>query len=46
MLKHYTPVKSYYKLAKTVEGDSEFNVRKARKKLRRYVEGHEHAIRA
>ena len=45
VLKHYTPVKSYYKLAKTVEGDPEFDVRKARKKLRRYVERHEHAIR-
>ena len=44
VLKHYTPVNSYYKLAKTVEGDPEFDVRKARKKLRRYVEGHEHAI--
>ena len=31
VLKHYTPVKSYYKLAKTVEGDPEFDVRKARK---------------
>ena len=45
VLKHYTPVESYYKLAKTVEGDPEFDVKKARKKLRRYVEGHEHAIR-
>ena len=45
VLRHYTPVKSYYKLAKTVEGDPEFEVKKARKKLRRYVEGHEHAIR-
>lgn len=45
VLKHYTPVKSYYKLAKTVEDDPEFDVRKAQKKLRRYVEGHEHAIR-
>ena len=44
VLKHYTPVKSYYKLAKTVEDDPEFDVNKARKKLRRYVEGHEHAI--
>ena len=44
VLKHYTPVRSYYKLAKTVEGDPEFDVRKARKKLRRYVEGHKHAI--
>ena len=45
VLKHYTPVESYYKLAKTIEGDPEFDVKKARKKLRRYVEGHEHAIR-
>ena len=45
VLKHYTPVKSYYKLAKTMEADPEFDVKKARRKLRRYVEGHEHAIR-
>ena len=45
VLRHYTPVKSYYKLAKTVKDDPEFDVRKARKKLRRYVEGHDHAIR-
>ncbi len=45
VLKHYTPVRSYYKLAKTVEGDPEFDARKAQKKLRRYVEGHGHAIR-
>ncbi|MYG46158.1 MAG: type I restriction endonuclease subunit R [Synechococcus sp. SB0675_bin_6] len=45
VLRHYTPVSSYYKLAKTVEGDPEFDARKARKKLRRYVEGHQHAIR-
>ena len=45
VLKTYTPVASYYKLAKTVEDDPEFDVRKARKKLRRFVEGHDHAIR-
>ena len=45
VLRHYTPVKSYYKLTKTVEDDPEFDVRRARKKLRRYVEGHDHAIR-
>ena len=45
VLRHYTPVKSYYKLAKTVKDDPEFDVKKARKKLRRYVEGHDHAIR-
>ena len=45
VLAHYTPVTSYYKLAKTVEDDPEFDVKKAEKKLRRFVEGHDHAIR-
>ena len=45
VLAHYTPVASYYKLAKTVEEDPEFDVRKAQKKLRRFVEGSDHAIR-
>ncbi len=45
VLKHYTPVNSYYKLAKTVEDDPEFDVKKAQSKLRRYVEGDERAIR-
>ena len=44
VLKNYTPVASYYKLAKKVEDDPEFDVKKAQKKLRRFVEGHEHAI--
>ncbi len=45
VLAHYTPVKSYYKLIKKIEDDPEFDVKKAEKKLRRFVEGHEHAIR-
>jgi type I restriction enzyme R subunit len=45
VLKSYTPVQSYYKLIKTVPGDPEFDTKRARKKLRRYVEGHDHAIR-
>jgi type I restriction enzyme R subunit len=45
VLANYTPVESYYKLAKTVEDDPEFDANKARKKLRRFVEGHDHAIR-
>ena len=44
VLKSYTPVNSYYKLVKTVDGDPEYDVKKARKKLRKYVEGHETAI--
>jgi type I restriction enzyme R subunit len=45
VLKHYTPVDSYYKLVKKVEGDPEFDTKLAKKKLRRYVESHDHAIR-
>ena len=45
VLAHYTPVASYYKLAKTIEDDPEFDARKAQKKLRRFVEGSDHAIR-
>ncbi|GAB4247476.1 type I restriction endonuclease subunit R [Deferrisoma sp.] len=45
VLAHYTPVRSYYRLVKTVEDDPEFDVRRARKKLKRFVEGHDHAIR-
>jgi type I restriction enzyme R subunit len=44
VLRHYTPVESYYKLVKKVEGDPEFDTKRARKKLRRYVESHEYAI--
>ena len=45
VLRHYTPVASYYRLAKTVEDDPEFDMKKAQRKLRRYVESHDHAIR-
>lgn len=45
VLKSFTSVDSYYKLVKTVPGDPEFDVKKARKKLRRYVESHDRAIR-
>jgi type I restriction enzyme R subunit len=45
VLKHYTPVDSYYRLVKTVEGDPEFDTKRAKKKLRAYVEGHDRAIR-
>ena len=45
VLEHYTPVESYYKLVKKVGGDPEFDTKRAKKKLRRYVESHDHAIR-
>jgi type I restriction enzyme R subunit len=44
VLKSYTPVDSYYKLVKKIEGDPEFDTKKAKKKLRKYVESHDHAI--
>ena len=45
VLARYTPVQSYYRLAKTIEDDPEFDTKKAQKKLQRFVEGHDHAIR-
>jgi type I restriction enzyme R subunit len=45
VLQHYTPVDSYYRLVKTIEGDPEFDTKRAKKKLRHYVESHDHAIR-
>ena len=45
VLASYTPVASYYRLIKKIESDPEFDSKRAKKKLRRYVEGHEHAIR-
>jgi type I restriction enzyme R subunit len=45
VLANYTPVESYYRLMKTVMDDPAFDTKKAGKKLRRYVESHDHAIR-
>jgi type I restriction enzyme R subunit len=44
VLERFTPVDSYYKLVKKTEDDPEFDTKKATKKLRRYVESHDHAI--
>jgi type I restriction enzyme, R subunit len=45
VLESYTPVDSYYKLIKKVDDDPEFDTKRAKKKLRKYVESHDHAIR-
>jgi type I restriction enzyme R subunit len=45
VLENFTPIQSYYKLMKTVEDDPEFDVKRASKKLRAFVEGNDHAIR-
>jgi type I restriction enzyme R subunit len=45
VLQYYMPVSSYYRLAKTIEADPLFDSKRARGKLRRYVESHSRAIR-
>lgn len=45
VLENFTPIQSYYKLMKKVEDDPEFDVKRASKKLRSFVEGNDHAIR-
>jgi type I restriction enzyme R subunit len=45
VLQNYTPVNSYYKLIKAIEEDPQFDKKKAKKKLRRYVESNDNAIR-
>jgi len=42
---NYTPVDSFYHVAKTVKDDPYFDKTKALKKIRRYVESHDKAIR-
>jgi len=45
VLRFYTPISSYYRLVKTIEADPLFHSKRARSKLRRYVESHDTAIR-
>ncbi len=45
VLAAYTTVNSYYRLVKTVNEDPEYDVKKAAKKLRAFVEGDDKAIR-
>jgi type I restriction enzyme R subunit len=45
VLKHYTPVNSYYRLVRTIEENPLYDKKKTNKKLRYYVESHDHAIR-
>lgn len=44
VLKYYTPVQSYYKLAKTIEDDPKFDKKRAQRLLRYYVESNKYAI--
>jgi len=45
VLHYYTPISSYYRLIKTIEANPLFDSKRARAKLRRYVESHDTAIR-
>ena len=44
VLKHYTPIKSYYKLVKTITDDPHYDKKKAQKKLRAFVESDKFAL--
>jgi len=45
VVEHYTPFNSFYHVAKAVEDDPDFDRVKALKKIRRYVESNDKAIR-
>ena len=45
VLQNYTTYQSYYALLKKIEDDPEYDKLKAQKKLKIYVESHEHAIK-
>lgn len=45
VLLNYTTYQSYYALLKRIEDDPEYDKLKAQKKLRHYVESHEHAVK-
>ncbi|MGB4774928.1 MAG: type I restriction endonuclease [Daejeonella sp.] len=45
VLLNYTTYQSYYALLKKIEDDPEYDKLKAQKKLKTYVESHEHAIK-
>lgn len=45
VLENYTPVAGYFHIARKIEDDPEYDQARAIKKIRRYVEGHDHAVR-
>ena len=45
VLQNYATYQSFYALLKKIEDDPEYDRKKAQKKLKVYVEGHEHAIK-
>lgn len=45
VLQNYTTYQSFYALLKKIEEDPEYDKKRAQKKLKAYVESHEHAIK-
>jgi type I restriction enzyme R subunit len=45
VLLNYTTYQSFYALLKKIEDDPEYDKKRAQKKLKAYVEGHDHAIK-
>ena len=46
VLENYTSIRSYFNLIKKIDEDPEFDSRRAQRRLRHYVEGHEYAVRS
>ena len=46
VLGSYTNIRSYFNLVKMIDDDPEFDSKRAQRRLRHYVEGHEYAVRA
>ena len=46
VLENYTSIRSYFNLVKKIDDDPEFDSRRAQRRLRHYVEGHEYAVRS
>lgn len=45
VLSHYTSIESYYKVAKIIEDNPEYDSKKAKRKIRKFVEGKPFALR-
>ena len=46
VIENYTSIRSYFNLIKKIDEDPEFDSRRAQRRLRHYVEGHEYAVRS
>ena len=46
VLENYTSIRSYFNLVKKIQDDPEFDSRRAQRRLRHYLEGHEYAVRS